>query len=187
MHDKGMSYPEIFKELQRLYPQDGFAKIKYATKVGSMLSKICQQRLDGSSYKTSEKDRSRKRVKFEEDSTLEEIEQKMKVVRYNHSRKPPNNHEVDKICPVCYPEESKLMRGKTLYQAWQEYLVIQKKKSTAFLNYQDKKMKEQFQSVKGMFNEAGTYIPRSKRPDVVEKPKEKIIEYDETSHTWTEE
>ena len=187
MHDKGIGYPEIFAELQRLYPKDQFAKIPFDKKVASMLSHVCQQRIDGSDYKTSEASRKKKRNTLEENSTPEEIERWQHKVQRQHKHTPPNNHDMDKICPACFGEESRFMRDKTLYQAWQEYLVIQKRKSTSFLRWKNAGgMGEEVKALKSRFNANGEYIPRNERKPEP-KPVEKIdVQYDESSHTWTE-
>ena len=192
MHDKGIGFPEIFAELVRLYPNEEFAKVPYGKSVSSMLRHICLQRIDGTDYKTSEAERKSKRINLEENSTSEEIERWQHKVQRQHKNAPPSNHDMDKICPACFIEESRLMNGKTLFQAWQEYLVIQKRKSTHFLRWKTAGgMKEEVQALKSRFNTKGEYIPRNERKDETTKSKPEVkevkIEYDESSHTWTEE
>ena len=196
MHDKGIGFPEIFAELIRLYPNEEFAKVPYGKSVSSMLRHICLQRIDGSDYKTSEAERKSKRINLEEDSMPEEIERWKQKIQRQHKSTPPSNHDMDKICPACFGEESRLVVGKTLYQAWQKYLVIQKKKSTHFLRWKNRGgMKEEVQSLKSRFNSKGEYIPRKERkPEETEvksksntEVKKVEIKYDETTHTWTED
>ena len=50
---------------------------------------------------------------------------------------------------------------------------------------------EEVQALKSRFNTKGEYIPRNERKDETTKSKPEVkevkIEYDEASHTWTEE
>jgi hypothetical protein len=163
LYSEGNSMATIFSELKKKYPNQ-YGSLQYGLKtkdkIDSRISLVCNQTIDGKHYKTPEKDRRRINSKssLTPESTESEIDSWRSRIVSRHRYELPNNHNVDKICPACFPN-SRLLSNSTAYEAYQEYLKIIKQKTKQNLN----NVRDDVKSTKKRFDEQGNYVSIKER------------------------
>ena len=162
LYSEGNSMEIIFSELKKRYPKD-YGLIPYginSTKIGSRISLVCNQTLDGKHYKIAEQKRRNINSKntLTPESTESEINSWRSRINSRHRYELPSDHNVEKICPACFPN-SVLLSNTTMYEAYQTYLKIIKYKTRNNLN----NVGDNIKSTKKRFDEQGKYVSRHKR------------------------
>jgi hypothetical protein len=76
-----------------------------------------------------------------------------------------NNHNIDCLCPVCFPNSPLLKKyNGSMFEAWNEYVEILKARKISYLTGKiKKKLEDSIEALDGMFDKTGAYVSKSKR------------------------